>query len=169
MSRQDWRTPPAVFAALNERFGPFDCDVAADPFNRLCKGWLGEGEGPPVERIAFWGDRNWCNPPFSSCDAFVLAASRASRQGKQTVMLTHSNPNSPWFRDALRYAALYCPDRRINYWHPEEDAKSADRDTVVWHFGGRPGTVQEIHIPEHRLEIRRLTAEAKGQATLDLR
>jgi hypothetical protein len=38
-----WRTPPALFAELCARYGPFALDAAADAGNRLCPAWLGPG------------------------------------------------------------------------------------------------------------------------------
>jgi hypothetical protein len=92
MSRQDWRTAPSVFKTLDDNFGPFDCDVAADELNHLCGNWIGschEGE---------YGMRNWCNPPFDNIGPFVDAAAKILALERQTVMLTHNNCCSPWFR-----------------------------------------------------------------------
>jgi hypothetical protein len=161
MGRQDWRTPPSVFRFLGERFGPFDCDVAADEHNHLCPRYLTVRDGPPDPDG--WGACNFCNPTFGNVAPFMQAAVCA-----ETVMLSHANPNSTWFQFAIRHAALYCPDKRINYWHPDEDPRKtgADRDTVIWHFGGEPGRIYTIEIPDHRKEIRRLWEESNGQQSL---
>lgn len=165
MSRQDWRTPPSVFETLAQRFGPFDCDVAADELNHLCAKFVTASYGAPAHWL--WGQCNFCNPPFDDVTPWVTAASVAWRDhNKQTVMLSHSNPNSPWFQFSIKQAALYCPDKRVNYWHPDEEAPGANRDTVVWHFGGTPGTVQPLQIPDHRQEVKRLIAESRGQLTI---
>ena len=160
MSRQDWRTPPSVFRALEVKFGPFDCDVAADEHNHLCGNWIG------VTGYGVWGRRNWCNPPFGDITPFVRRASLLVNFDATTVMLTHSNCCSPWFREASQNATLYLPDRRISFWHPDEEPGSPDRDTVVWHFGGVPGAVRLISHPDHAKEVRRLWQEASGQMEL---
>ncbi len=159
MSRQDWRTPPSVVRTLEDFFGKrFDCDVAADEWNHVCQNWIGE-DGGPGERGLF----NFCNPPFGNIDPFVEDASRCYGE---TVMLTHNNCCSPWFRRASQSAALYLPNRRICFWHPHERPGSPDRDTVVWHFGGTKATVLLMPLPPHSEEVRRLWAEANGQKAL---
>jgi len=161
MPRQNWRTPPSVFLALQEYFGEFDHDIAADDANHLCASYSTEKDGPPS--AGSWGERNWGNIPFGNPRPFMHAAMLADLMGKESVILTHANANSPWFITALERAELFCPDKRLNFWHPAESAPGADRDTVVWHFGGTPGRVSSIAIPEHRKEVKRLITEAKGQ------
>ena len=161
MSRQDWRTPPSVFQALNDQFGPFDCDAAANELDHLCENWLGQNH----HGIGY-GWRNWCNPPFGDIEPFVEAAVKINILGRHTVMLTHNNCCSPWFRRASQHAALYLPDGRISFWHPDEEPGHPDRDTVIWHFGGEPGRIFLISLPPHRDEVKRLWAEANGQGTL---
>lgn len=163
MGRQDWRTPPSVFDALSKQFGAFDHDIAADDLNHLCDSYSTEARGQPDYRR--WGKRNWGNIPFGSAQPFLTQAAMGLPY-MDTVIITHANANSPWFQFALAHAALHCPDRRINYWHPDEDAKGADRDSVIWHFGGLPGRVFTIKLPEHRKEVLRLVAEASGQMTI---
>jgi len=162
MGRQDWRTPPSVFAALSDRFGPFDLDAAADEHNHLCADYRTEESGDP--RCALWTGTVWVNPPFGDITPWVQ---RAADYNGRTVMLTPANTSSPWFRLAVNFASLYLPNRRIGFWHPREKIGSPDRDTVIWVFGGSSHYAQEIDIPDHGAEIRRLWAEANGQQCLD--
>lgn len=169
MGRQDWRTAPTVVGALEREFGAFDCDVAADDHNHVCPVYLTLRDGSPNPHR--WGNNNFCNPPFGDIAPFVVAAAEAVRLGKFTTMLTHANPNSPWFHVALGFAELRCPDRRLCYWHPDEPMRDgrhggAARDSVIWRFGGEPGLVSPIHIPPHKAECERLTREAQGQLTI---
>lgn len=165
MSRQDWRTPPSVFRALGERWGPFTMDAAADATNALCANFLTIGYGPPV--IHEWSARGctWVNPPFGDIMPWVQ---KAAQHIGRTVMLTLCNASSPWFREAIKHATLGLPDRRIQFWHPAEKPGSPDRDTVVWIFGGDAGRVIEVSIPEHAKEVRRLWEEANGQQVLPM-
>lgn len=160
MGRQDWRTPPSVFAALGAAFGGFDTDVAADEHNHLCERWLCDGLTEP------WGASNWCNPPFGDISPWVA---RALAHNGQTVMLVPANTSSPWFQRAIHdgRCSVYAPSRRIAFWHPAEAPGSPDRDTLVLLFGsGTSGVIRTIDIPEHGAEVRRLWEEARGQAPL---
>lgn len=167
MGRQDWRTPPSVFRALEAFFvETFDCDVAADEHNHLCDNWRGE-----KHHHFAWGRFNFCNPPFGNIMPFVARAIAEAAvphgYNADTIMLTHNGCCSEWFRLASQHATLYLPNRRISFWHPDEEPGSPDRDTVVWHFGyDAGGFVKLINIPEHADEVRRLWAEANGQGVL---
>lgn len=89
--KDDWGTPPELFAALNAEFG-FTLDVAANAENHLCDVWFGPGS--PYETDALvksWMDEiAWCNPPYSRGlqHQFVeKAAMEAAWFGATTVML----------------------------------------------------------------------------------
>jgi hypothetical protein len=148
-----------VFGAIAERFGEFGIDTAADEHNHLCECWM--SDALHIE----WGYRNWCNPPFGDITPWVRKAASWVPRG-HTIMLTPSNAASAWFRLASSSATLILPSRRIQFWHPDEEPGSPDRDTVIWWFGGPPRTVDEIEIPEHSAEVRRLCEEASGQLSL---
>ena len=79
-----WLTPPELYEALNNKYGPFDYDPCPCPrpkrFNSL---------------IVPWGRRNFVNPPFHPHDgvdgqgptAFVRKAIAEKRLGKSSVLL----------------------------------------------------------------------------------
>lgn len=69
--RDNWQTPPDLFAALDAEFH-FTLDAAADPSNHLCPLWLGPGHAPEyADALAcdWWigrpGEVAFCNPPYS--------------------------------------------------------------------------------------------------------
>jgi phage N-6-adenine-methyltransferase len=163
MGRQDWRTPPSVFDALSNHWGPFVLDAAADKHNAMCSNFLIADAGSPL--CQEWATHTWINPPFGDIMPWVQKA--ANHIGR-TVMLTPANTSSPWFREAIKHAMLALPDRRIQFWHPDEKPGSPDRDTVVWVFGGGAERVIEIPIPEHAKEVRRLWEETNGQQVLPI-
>ena len=71
--RDEWRTPPEVFALAERLVGrSFDLDAAADKANALCRWWCGPTQIGDLEHLkdgllAEWRyhERVWCNPPFS--------------------------------------------------------------------------------------------------------
>lgn len=76
--KDDWATPPDVYAKLNEEFN-FDFDPC--PYQHDIEKW----NGLEVE----WGERNFINPPYSRKlkEAFVRKAIAESKKGKLCVML----------------------------------------------------------------------------------
>lgn len=70
-STDDRRTPASVFNPLNERYR-FTLDAAASEANTQCKRFYTlENSG----LLQSWrGERVWCNPPYSNCEAWVSKA-----------------------------------------------------------------------------------------------
>lgn len=166
-NRQDWRTPPSVFNALQEQFGEFSLDAAASHDNHLCNNWIGEKAGDP--RLHIWQPGTFVNPPFGNITPWVLQAVRMKDNHQYlTVMLTPANTSSSWFLTAINHASLFLPNRRICFWHPNEKVGSPDRDTVIFAFGGkyRSNQVHDLAIPAHQQEVKRLWQESKGQQSI---
>lgn len=100
-SRQDYRTPPALLAAVRRRFGirEFAIDLAASPDNTvaplfytatddaLVQPWRTKGGG--------WG---WCNPPFAELEPWVMKAAHESKIGAKVLMLVPASIAN-WWRD----------------------------------------------------------------------
>ncbi len=59
----DWATPLWLYRELDGRYGPFDLDAAAAPWNAKCERFYTKRENALVQP---WGRRTWCNPPYSS-------------------------------------------------------------------------------------------------------
>jgi site-specific DNA-methyltransferase (adenine-specific) len=57
----DWRTPPALFEALDRQYH-FTVDAAADADNALCSHYWTEADNALVQCWA--GERVFCNPPY---------------------------------------------------------------------------------------------------------
>ncbi|MGK3364231.1 phage N-6-adenine-methyltransferase [Citrobacter portucalensis] len=87
--RDLWRTPPALFAALDAEFC-FQLDAAAAPHNALCRKFI-TAEQNTLETP--WGDYlnipgyAWLNPPYSNITPFVKKAASESKNQIGTVML----------------------------------------------------------------------------------
>lgn len=90
--RQTWRTPRAIFDALNERFA-FDLDGAADDGELVAdfSDW----------RLSWAGRRVFCNPPWNAIAAFVELAATADL----AVLLVPARVNARWFHRALALGA----------------------------------------------------------------
>lgn len=72
--RKDWGTPPALFAEISRRWGPFDLDVAAAPWNALAPRYFSDWTQSPRSRGCVQGGTSalrepwegvfFCNPPY---------------------------------------------------------------------------------------------------------
>ena len=102
-----WRTPPALFAALDAEFG-FDIDLAANAENHLCPRWLGPGglaEDALAVRWADYGRVGFLNCPYSM-DLIRRFMPYAARQGHDMtiVSLTPHDSSTIWWDQSMRWA-----------------------------------------------------------------
>ena len=89
-ARDDWQTPPDLFAALDAEFR-FTLDAAANTQNALCPLYLGPDHGGAEYRdglTADWwigrgGEAAWCNPPYSRGlqGKFIAKAATEAQKG----------------------------------------------------------------------------------------
>lgn len=107
-----WRTPQAVFAMLDKRYGPFTLDAAADETNHKCHWWMGPGsmlsDGDDA-LAANWGFplvfappmRVFCNPPYSMTASFVRKAKHEVARGHivSATLLLPATTDVRWFHE----------------------------------------------------------------------
>ena len=92
--RDLWQTPDFIFDFYNNRFN-FTTDVAASFDNRKCKDHRSEKfDG----LLTGWGDRNWCNNPYSNTSKWVEKAIKEMQRGCLTVMLIPADTSVKWFK-----------------------------------------------------------------------
>lgn len=105
--RDLWRTPPALFTALDAEFC-FQLDAAAATHNALCCRFI------TVEQNALetpWADYLnvpgyvWLNPPYSDIIPFVKKAAAESGNQIGTVMLVPADTSVGWFKEAIQTAS----------------------------------------------------------------
>jgi phage N-6-adenine-methyltransferase len=105
--RDLWRTPPAIFTALDAEFC-FQLDAAAAPHNALCRKFI-TAEQNTLETP--WADYLnvpgyvWMNPPYSDITPFVKKAAAESANQIGTVMLVPADTSVGWFREAIQTAS----------------------------------------------------------------
>jgi site-specific DNA-methyltransferase (adenine-specific) len=85
-AKMDWRTPQAVYDALNDEFA-FDFDPCPpDP----------TFDGLTIE----WGRSNFVNPPYGrELPKWVSKAHAEAAKGKTVVMLIPSRTDTRWWHD----------------------------------------------------------------------
>jgi phage N-6-adenine-methyltransferase len=95
--RDLWQTPKAFFNFYDNKFN-FTTDVASSIRNRFCADHRSERfDG----LLTGWGDRNWCNPPFSNATPWVKKAIEQMGKGRLTVMLLPADTSVKWFKLAF--------------------------------------------------------------------
>jgi phage N-6-adenine-methyltransferase len=119
-AKDDWETPPALWAALNREFG-FSWDVAAN--SRNYKGARGCFFGPGSEfgedaLSMGWGPFTgpcWCNPPYSRGlqRQFITKASLERVNGITTVMLIPARTDTRAFHTYIWDAHEHRPYKGI--------------------------------------------------------
>ena len=103
--RQEWQTPPELFAALDDEFY-FDIDVAASHHNPTCPAFLTKADNAlkcewfQVRRSAF------CNPGFSDMGKWIFKAEEETKScnGSCAVVIGLASVASAWFEFAATYA-----------------------------------------------------------------
>lgn len=105
--RDLWRTPPALFAALDAEFC-FQLDAAAAPHNALCRKFITAEqntlETPWADYLSIPG-YVWLNPPYSDITPFVKKAAAEIANQIGTVMLVPADTSVGWFKEAIQTAS----------------------------------------------------------------
>lgn len=99
-ARQDWETPPELFAQLHAEFG-FTLDVCADAANAKCVCYFSEEHNGLAQD---WGyDVCWMNPPYGAAVAHWIAkAGSAARAGATVVCLVPARTDTAWWHDHVQ-------------------------------------------------------------------
>lgn len=106
--RQEWRTPPELFMALDAEFH-FDIDVAASRHNALCERFL-DAECDGLKARWFdpaYGIRSaFCNPGFADGEAWIHRAHSETKDapGSCAVVIGLASVASDWFAYAAQHA-----------------------------------------------------------------
>jgi hypothetical protein len=168
-----WETPPAIFAALNHEFGPFDVDLTADAQRHLCAAWFGPDGTRPDALTAAWyayGWKGYSNPPYGPFVQRLLPCAKlqAHQHNFETTLLLPMRVTKAFRAHVLKGAShlLFC-DARITFFEhgvPRLNEKNyhagrlvgdpAMFDSVVvryvpGHPIDAPPVVSLWHVPDH--------------------
>jgi phage N-6-adenine-methyltransferase len=107
--KDDWETPPELFAALDAEFG-FTVDAAATCDNTYCPMWFGLDSVPGgyaydalTTDWSLYGGPFWCNPPYSRGlqGKFIAKAAAERLRGCTTVMLLPARTDTKAFHEHI--------------------------------------------------------------------
>ncbi len=129
MNSDSWETPPNLFAALSEMYGPFDLDAAAIESNSLCPQFLSDAFAQK-----WCGERIWCNPPYSQIPKFLRFACASE---KRVVCLLPSKTEVAWWHDFVMPHAneVLFLRRRVIFTRPDRPTDRPSFGSCVVVFG----------------------------------
>ena len=98
-NKEDWETPPDLFAKLDKEFH-FDLDACALPINAKCKKYY----TPDINGLLQdWKGCVWYNPPYGrEINKWVQKAKEEhEKNGTKVVMLLPARTDTKWFHDYI--------------------------------------------------------------------
>lgn len=121
-SKDEWRTPPELFALLDHEFH-FDLDVAATPENALCEDFYTEEDNALKQPWWYFKDFDnrkiaiFCNPPFSLTGEFLLKGRQEIAENDITcVFLVRSDGiETKWWQNGVLDGSYFIPDLEISH------------------------------------------------------
>lgn len=169
-SKQNRRTPPWFYAALNDRFGPFVLDAFSSHENALCD-WhytvVDNGFEQP------WGDVTFANPEFRKMEPIVEKAVAEGKEQRRSCIVGPVGCSQDWFHEWAICGTVWVPNCRINFDDEHGNPTGgrygeggADRDTMVFTFGpghwNHPQNIERGLFLVCRLEVAHLRPEGGG-------
>lgn len=150
--RDEWRTPLWLFAWAAQRWGPFDFDLAASPYNALTERYFTKDDDALAAR-KMWHQfaRNaWCNPPYSNVRPWIESAIDEAQRGLASTWLIPAFRGDVYHAEITqRYASelvLIAP--RVAFIVADGHAKAGNTGGSMFvHFNGQPAP------PEHQTRI----------------
>lgn len=159
--KQNWQTPPNIFAALNVEF-EFAADMAADDENHLCPVYFTEQD----DSLSFdWlravsvGDYVWLNCPYGKPLPWVQKASKEAAKGIGVVMLLKMDTSTKWYALCRRTAqeVRLITGGRLHFVDPVTGEKGGSNEfcsiLVIWHPLAK-GRFQYTETTKRDLEIK---------------
>lgn len=139
-----WRTPEALFRALDQEFD-FTLDVAADDGNAVVDRYL-DADGDALT-LPWGNERVFCNPPYGrGLDRWLAKAIiEAQEFGALVVMVLPARTGNAWFhRYVLPHAEVRFIRGRLNFTIGGGGRKNAPFDSMIVIF--RPFSTGERRI-----------------------
>ncbi len=110
--RDDWETPPDLFAALDREFG-FETDVCATKENTKCAAFFSPKEDGLRQE---WRGVCWMNPPYGSeIGRWVAKAYASSLQGATVVCLVAARTDTRWWHEFAMRAEIRFVQGRLRF------------------------------------------------------
>lgn len=134
--KDQMRTPPHFFKAIEEEFDCFELDACAGPENALCNRYLTrEVNALEADLSAF--QLVWWNPPYSAPKKFVLKAYESSLENGSThVMLLPGSTSTAWWEIVRKAAEIRFVEHRLAFLdhdgNPQQSGSRSDSVLVIF-------------------------------------
>lgn len=166
--RDEWRTPPFVFAWACERYGKHDIDLAATEGNALCLLWRDKAENAlDLRWRAAFGDplNAWCNPPYSKRAPWLEKAAAEWARGQRSTWLIPAPNGEDYWRHVFGIAEeIVFIQGRLSYLTPAGKPMQGNRfGSVLVRYDRAVKHTRCAHV--ERNEMRRWYAETQVPAT----
>jgi len=122
-----WKTPPELYKKLDEEFH-FDFDPCPIDWKK------GDPNGLEIE----WGNRSFCNPPYSEVAKWIEKAWTEWKKGKKVVMLIYAITDTKAFHKYIvGQAEIRFIKGRVKFINMEDETKQvpAPKPSILVIFG----------------------------------
>lgn len=150
--QQAYQTPPQIIGFLEEQFGKFTIDGAADASNHVAPRWFGPGgeceDAFQVDAELLAGERIFCNPPYRDergrpwVGAWVELMAEWAEHAGTVVGLVPAGLATSWFTDIVfeQAADVWFVKPRISFIDPATGKPKTSPDSesliIVFQRGG---------------------------------
>jgi phage N-6-adenine-methyltransferase len=111
--RDEYKTPRYLIERLENEFGQFTLDAAANEQNKVCEHFISKEKNALVNDWATSGIV-FCNPPYSQKQQFLDKAIEQAKAGQKIILLVPASPETEFFRQAKEKADwLLCLNGRL--------------------------------------------------------
>lgn len=126
VTSDEWGTPVEFFKLMENLFGKFDLDAAADDNWNLCEKYLTKKQDALNPNTTWDGINIWLNPPYGKwIPKFLLRVLEEALKDKTIICLLPSKTDTIWFHKivAIFASELIFIEGRLNF-RRKDDGKS---------------------------------------------
>ena len=136
----NWATPQDFFDKLDWRFGPFDLDPCASPYNTKCANFYTEAENGLSKD--WTGHKVFVNPPYGrGIDEWIRKGYESALKDRDTkvVMLIPARTDTKYWHDyVMKSAAVYFVKGRLKFGDSKNSAPFPSAVVVFDESAPRP-------------------------------
>lgn len=147
--RDEWGTPRALFEVIDAEFD-FDMDVCATDENAKCERYR---SWPSQDGLkSGWGQRNWCNPPYSNIGPWLAIGKQLAGFHKRlSVFLLPVDVSTRWWTESVCEASeiRFLVGKRVQFEAPKGVKPSSNTGSsclVIYRPGAPAGLSTGPHV-----------------------
>jgi phage N-6-adenine-methyltransferase len=116
-SKQDYATPPEFMAAVSQRFGPINFDLAASEHNAKHANYFSAQDDSLRQEWHKVSGVLWLNPPFDNIAPWAAKCKAESRGRRARILfLTPASIGANWFAEHVHgHAQVLALNGRISF------------------------------------------------------